>query len=129
MAQNLINQSKPTEWIRAVIGASLSAFIVGIMLLLFTFNQTLSSAPTFYLYVALDLPGIFLHTWLLGDPFAKLLSPADALAGSWRIIYLTLVYWFFAGFGITYFIKDTKKAIQAWLSMMAILAVLSIFLS
>lgn len=129
MAQNLINQSKPTEWIRPVIGAFLSAFIVGITLLLFIFNQSLSSGPIFYLHVAVDLPGIFLHTWLLGDPFAKLLPPADALAMSWRIIYLTLVYWFVAGFGITYFIKDTRKAIQAWLIMMAILAVLSIFLS
>lgn len=129
MVQNRICQSKLTEWIRALIGASLSAFIVGITLLLFLFNHSLSSGPAFYLNVALDLPGIFLHTWLLGDPFAKLLSPADALAGSWRIIYLTLVCWFAAGFGITYFIKDIKRAIQVWLIMMAILVILSIFLA
>jgi hypothetical protein len=129
MAPNLINQSKSMEWIRAVIGASLSAFIVGIILFLSLFNQSLSSGPAFYLNLALDLPGIFLHTWLLGDPFAKLLSPAEASAVSGRIICLTLVCWFAAGYGITYFIKDTKQAIQVWLIMVAILLILSIFLS
>ena len=127
MAQTLINRSKSTEWIRALIGGSLSVFMVGIALLLLTFNPSLSSGPILYLHVVLDLPGIFLHTWLFGDPFAKLLSPADAWAGSWRIIYLTLVYWFVAGFGITYFIKDNKQAMNAWLIMMAILAILLIF--
>ena len=128
MAQALINRSKSTEWIRALIGGTLSAFLVGIVLLLLTFNQSLSSGPIFYLHLVLDLPGIFLHTWLFGDPFAKLVSPADAWAASWRIIYLALAYWFVAGFGITHFIQDNKKAIKAWLIMIAILSILLIFL-
>lgn len=114
----VLNQSKSTEWIRALIGGSLSAFVVGIALLLFTF-LTIKETPLpgllFLLYIAFDLPGIFLHTWLLGDPFAKLLPPAEALAISWRIVWLALVYWFFSGFALTYFIKNNRKAVMVWL--------------
>jgi ABC-type spermidine/putrescine transport system permease subunit I len=128
MAQTLINQRKSTEWTRALIGGGLSALIIAIALFLLSFTTPSSSVIKLYLNLTIGLPGIFLHTWLLGDPFAQLLSPADALAGTWRIVYLTLVYWFVAGFGITYFIKDNRKAIQTWLIMLAILAVLVIFL-
>ena len=128
MAQTLINQSKPTEWIRALIGGVLSAFVIGIALFLLSFTETSSSVIKLYLNLMIGLPGIFLHTWLLGDPFAKLLPPADALAVSWRIIYLTLAYWFFSGFGLTYFIKNNRKAVRAWLIMMAIFAVLLLIL-
>jgi hypothetical protein len=125
----VLNRSKPTEWIRALIGGSLSAFIVGVTLLLLTVNQSLSSGIIFLLHVALDLPGILLHTWLFGDPFAKLLPPAEALAISWRIILLALVYWFFSGFALTYFIKNDRKAIMVWLLTILILAVLVILLN
>jgi len=128
MAQTLINQSKSTERTRALIGGVVSAIVIAIALFLFSFTTPSSSVIKLYLNLTIGLPGIFLHTWLFGDPFAKLLSPADALAVSWHIIYLTLAYWFVAGFGITYFIKDNMKAIHAWLIMMAILAVLVMFL-
>jgi|RhiMetdeSRZDD1v2_1073273.scaffolds.fasta_scaffold1481014_2 hypothetical protein len=128
MAQTLIHQSKSTEWIRALIGGVLSALVIGIALFLLSFTKPSSSVIKLYLNLIVGLPGIFLHTWLFGDPFAKLLSPANALAVSWRIIYLTLAYWFFCGFGLTYFIKNNKKAIGAWLIMMVILAVLLIIL-
>jgi len=128
MAQTLISQRKSAEWTRALTGGVLSALVIGITLFLLPFTQTSSSVIKLYLNLMVALPGIYLHTWLIGDPFAKLLSPADALTVSWHIIYLTLVYWFVAGFGITYFIKNNKTAIKAWLIMMAILAVLLIFL-
>ena len=127
----VLDRSKTTEWIRALIGGSLSAFVVGIALFLLTTNPSLSqsSGIIFLLNVALELPGIFLHTWLLGDPFAKLLPPAEALALTWRIAWLALVYWFFSGFVLTYFIKDDKKAVMVWLLTIVILAVLVILLN
>ena len=128
MAQTLINQSKSMEWIRALIGGVLSALVIGIALFLFSFTEPSSSVIKLNLNLMIGLPGIFLHTWLFGDPFAKLLPPADALAVSWRIIYLTLAYWFFSGFGLTYFIKNSQKAVRAWLIMMAIFAVLLMIL-
>ena len=127
-----LNRRKITEWIRALIGGLLSAFVVGIALLLLTFltfKETLSDGIIFLLYVALDLPGIVLHTWLFGDPFARLLPPAEALAGTWRIVLLALVYWFFSGFALTYFIKNNRKAIMVWLLTIVILAVLVILLN
>ena len=126
----VVNRSKSTEWIRALIGGSLSAFVVGIALFLLTTNPSLSqsSGIIFLLNVALELPGIFLHTWLLGDPFAKLLPPAEALALTWRVIWLALVYWFFSGFALTYFIKNDRKAVMVWLLTIVILAVLVILL-
>jgi uncharacterized membrane protein YwzB len=111
----VLNQSKSTEWIRALIGGSLSAFVVGIVLFLLTTNPSLSAGLIFLLHAALDLPGIFLHTWLFGDPLAKLLPPAEALAISWRIVWLALVYWFLSGFALTYFIKNNRKAVIVWL--------------
>ena len=127
----VVNRSKSTEWIRALIGGSLSAFVVGIALFLLTTNPSLSqsSGIIFLLNVALELPGIFLHTWLLGDPFAKLLPPAEALALTWRIAWLALVYWFFSGFALTYFIKNDRKAVMVWLLTIVILAVLVILLN
>jgi len=127
----VVNRSKSTEWIRALIGGSLSAFVVGIALFLLTTNPSLSqsSGIIFLLNVALELPGIFLHTWLLGDPFAKLLPPAEALALTWRVIWLALVYWFFSGFALTYFIKNDRKAVMVWLLTIVILAVLVILLN
>ena len=124
-----LNRSNSLAWVRALVGGSLSAFIVGVALLLLTVNQSLSSGIIFLLHLALDLPGILLHTWLFGDPFARLLPPAEALAMSWRIVLLALVYWFFSGFALTYFIKNNRKALMAWLLMVAILAVLAILLS
>jgi len=124
----VLNRSKSTEWIRALIGGLLSALVVGIVLLLLTFNQSLSSGITFLL-VVLDLPGILLHTWLFGDPFAKFLPPAEADVISWRIIWLTLVCWFFSGFALIYFIKNNRKAIMVWLLTIVILAVLVILLN
>ena len=123
-----LKRSKITEWIRALVGGLLSALVVGIVLLLLTFNQSLSSGITFLL-VVLDLPGILLHTWRFGDPFAKFLPPAEADVISWRIIWLTLVYWFFSGFALTYFIKNNRKAIMVWLLTIVILAVLVILLN
>ena len=123
-----LKRSKITEWIRALVGGLLSALVVGIVLLLLTFNQSLSSGITFLL-VVLDLPGILLHTWLFGDPFAKFLPPSEADVISWRIIWLTLVYWFFSGFALTYFIKNNRKAFAGWFLMIMTLAVLVIFLN
>jgi hypothetical protein len=128
MAETPINQNGSTKWIRALSGGVLSALVIGIALSLLSFTKTSSSVIQLYLNLMFGLPGIFLHTWIFGDPFAKLLPPADALAVTWRIIYLTLAYWFFSGFGLAYFIKNNKKAIGAWLSMMTILAVLLIIL-
>jgi hypothetical protein len=128
MAQAFISQSKSTEWIRALIGGVLSALLIGLALFLLSFTQPSPSVIKLYLNLMIGLPGIFLHTWLFGDPFAKLLPPADALAVSWRILYLTLAYWFFSGFGLTYFIGNNQKAISAWLIMMAIFAVLLMIL-
>jgi hypothetical protein len=125
----VVNRSKSTEWIRALIGGSLSAFVVGIVLFLLTANPPLSAGILFLLEVALDLPGIFLQTWLLGDPFAKLLPPAEALVLTWRIIWLALVYWFFSGFALTYFIKNNGKAVMVWLLTIVIFAVLVILLN
>lgn len=125
----VLSRSKSIEWIRALIGGSLSALIVGGTLLLLTVSPSLSSGIIFLLHVALALPGILLHTWLLGDPFARLLPPAEALALSWRIVWLALVYWFFCGFALTYFIKNDKKAVMVWLLTMVILAVPVILLS
>jgi hypothetical protein len=128
----ILYRSKSTEWIRALFGGSLSALVIGIALLLFTFltiNETLFPSLIFLLYVALDLPGILLHTWLLGDPFAKLLTPAEALAIGWRIVLLAVGYWFSSGFALTYFIKNNRKAVIVWLLTIAILAVLAFFLN
>ena len=128
----VLNRSKTTEWIRAFFGGSLSALVVGIALFLLTFitnKETLLLDLIFLLYVALDLPGILLHTWLLGDPFAKLLPPAEAMAIGWRVVLLAVVYWFFSGFALTYFIKNNRKAVMAWLLTIVILAVLAFFLS
>ncbi len=124
-----LNRRKITEWIRALIGGLLSALVVGVVLLLLTSNPSLSSGIIFLLHVALDLPGILLHTWLFGDPFAKLLPPAEALVIGWRIVLLALVYWFFSGFALTYFIKNNRKAIAGWFLMIMTLAVLVIFLN
>lgn len=127
----ILYRSKSTEWIRALFGGSLSALVVGIALLLFTLltvNETLLPGLIFLLYVALDLPGILLHTWLLGDPLAKLLQPAEALAIGWRIVLLAVVYWFFSGFALTYFIKNNRKAVIVWLLTIVILAVRAILL-
>ena len=125
----VLNRSKSTEWIRALIGGLLSALVVGVLALLLTFKQPPSSGLAFLLHVALDLPSIFLHTWLFGDPFARLLPPAEADVISWRIIWLTLVCWFFFGFVFTYFIKNNRKAIMVWLLTIVILAVLVILLN
>ena len=128
----VLNRSKSTEWFRALIGGSLSALVVGIALLLFTFltlKEILLSGLILLLYIALDLPGILLHTWLFGDPFAKLLPPAEALAIGWRIILLAWVYWFFSGFALSYFIRNNRKAIMVWLLTIVILAVLVILLN
>jgi hypothetical protein len=124
-----LNRSKSTEWFRALIGGSLSALVVGIALLLLTSNPSLSSGIISLLHIALDLPAILLHTWLFGDPFARLLPPAEALAITWRIVLLALVYWFFSGFALTYFIKNNRKAIMVWLLTIVILAVLVILLN
>jgi hypothetical protein len=123
-----LNRRKITEWIRALVGGLLSALVVGILLRLLTFAQSISSGITFLL-VVLDLPGILLHTWLFGDPFAKFLPPAEADIISWRIIWLTLVCWFFFGFVLTYFSKNNRKAIMVWLLTIMILAVLVILLN
>ena len=125
----VLNRSNSLAWVRALVGGSLSAFIVGVALLLLTVNQSLSTGIIFLLHLALDLPGIFLHTWLFGDPFARLLPPAEALAITWRIVLLALVYWFFSGFALTYFIKNNRKAVMVWLLTIAILAVLAILLT
>jgi len=114
------------EWIRALIGGLLSALVVGVVVLLLTFIPSLSSGIIFLLHLALDLPGIYLHTWLFGDPLAKLLSPAEADVISWRIIWLTLVCWFFSGFALTYFIKNNRKAFAGWLLTIMVLTVLAI---
>ncbi|HXQ34070.1 MAG TPA: hypothetical protein VN843_08665 [Anaerolineales bacterium] len=125
----VLNRSKSTEWFRALIGGSLSALVVGIALLLLTSTPSLSSGIIFLLHIALDLPGILLHTWLFGDPFARLLPPAEALAITWRIVLLAWVYWFFTGFALTYFIKNNRKAIMVWLLTIVILAVPVILLN
>ena len=125
----VLKRSNSLAWVRALVGGSLSAFIVGVALLLLTINQSLSTGIIFFLHLALDLPGIFLHTWLFGDPFARLLPPAEALVITWRIVLLALVYWFFSGFALTYFIKNNRKAGMAWLLMIVILTVLAILLS
>lgn len=125
----VLNRSNSLAWVRALVGGSLSAFIVGVALLLLTVNQSLSTGIIFLLHLALDLPGIFLHTWLFGDPFARLLPPSEALAITWRIVLLALVYWFFAGFALTYFIKNNRKAMMVWLLTIAILVVLAILLT
>ena len=124
-----LNRRKITEWIRASIGGLLSALVVGVVLLLLNSKQSSPSGLAFLLSVALDLPGILLHTWLFGDPFAKLLPPAEADVITWRIIWLTLVCWFVFGFGLTYLIKGNRKAIAGWFLMIMTLAVLVIFLN
>src|ERR1700752_776077 len=125
----VLNRSKSTEWFRGLIGGSLSAFFVGIAFLFPTSTPSLSSGIIFLLHIALDLPGILLHTWLFGDPFARLLPPAEALAITWRIVLLAWVYWFFTGFALTYFIKNNRKAIMVWLLTIVILAVPVILLN
>ena len=125
----VLNRSKSTEWIRAFFGGSLSALFVGIALLLFTFltlKEMLLPALLFALYVALDLPGILLHTWLFGDPFAKLLPPAEAEALGWRIILLAVMFWFFFGLVLTYFVKNNRRAVIVWLLTIVILVVVAI---
>ena len=117
------------EWIRALIGGLLSALVIGVVVLLLTFKEPPSSGLAFLLHVALARPGIFLHTWLFGDPFAELLPPAEALAGTWRIIWLTLVCWFFFGFALTYFIKNNRNAFVGWLLTIVVLTVLVIIWS
>ena len=124
-----LNRSNSLAWVRALVGGSLSAFIVGVVLSWLTVNQSLSSGIIFFLHLALDLPGILLHTWLIGDPFARLLPPAEAMAMSWYVVLLALVYWFFSGFALTYFIKNNRKAVMVWLLTIAILAVLAILLT
>jgi hypothetical protein len=126
MAQTLIHRSDSTAWIHAVIGGSLSGFTVGIALLLLSFNQLLSSGLTFYLHLALALPGIILYTWLIGDPFARLLPPEEALVISQHMILLTLLAWFLLGFGLTYFIKSNEKTIVAWFSVVILLTILAV---
>ncbi|HET9906492.1 MAG TPA: hypothetical protein VFQ23_07620, partial [Anaerolineales bacterium] len=114
-----------TEWIRAFLGGSLSALVVGIHLLLFTLvtlKEIALPGIIFVLYLALDLPGILLHTWLFSDPFATLLPTAEAEAIGWRIIWLALVFWFFSGFALTYFIKNDRKAVIVWFLTIVILA-------
>lgn len=128
MAQTLIDRSKSVEWTRALIGGVLSAFVIGMALFLLSFTKPSSSVIKLYLNLVVGLPGIFLHTWLFGDPFAKLLPPAEALAISQRIIFLTLLAWFVFGFGSAYFIKNNGKAIVAWFGIMMILAILVIIL-
>ena len=125
----VFNRSKSADWIQALIGGLLSAFVVGVVVLLLTFKEPPALGLSFLLHVALDLPGIFLHTWLFGDPFAKLLPPAEALAGTWRIIWLTLVCWFFFGFALTYFIKNNRNAFVGWLLTIVVLTVLVIIWS
>ena len=124
-----LSPSKTPKWIRAVIGGGLSLFVVGIVLFLLSLSRSPSSGIILYLNVLLALPGIFLHTWLFGDPFARLLPPAEASTISQRIILLTLLVWFLLGFGSTYFIRNNGKAIVAWLSVVMILAILVIILS
>jgi len=118
----VLNRNEFKEWIRALIGGLLFALVVGVVVLLLTFKEPPSSGLAFLLHVALDLPGIYLHTWLFGDPFAELLPPAEALAGTWRIIWLTLVCWFYFGFVLTYFIKDNKKVIAGLFLMIMVFA-------
>lgn len=125
----VLNRSNSLAWVRALVGGSLSAFIVGVALLLLIVNQSLSSGIIFFLHLALELPGILLHTWLFGDPFARLLPPAEAMAITWRIVLLALVYWFFSGFALAYFIKNHRKAVMVWLLTIAILIVLAILLT
>jgi hypothetical protein len=128
----ILYRNKSTEWVRALFGGSLSALAVGIALLLFTFltiKEALLPGLIFLLYVSLDLPGILLHTWLFGDPFAKLLPPAEALAMGWRIVLLAVVYWFLSGFALTYFIKNNRKAVMVWLLTIVISALLTVLLN
>jgi hypothetical protein len=126
MAQALMNRSKFAAGTQAVIGGSLSAFTVGMALLLLTSNESLSSGPIFYLHLALDLPGIVLHTWLFGDPFARLLPPEEAAVISQRIILLTLPVWFLLGFGLTYFTRSKEKTILALFSVVILLTTIGI---
>ena len=113
---------KSAKWIRALAGGVLSGLVVGIALFLLSFEGSGYSGLRLFLNLILALPGIFLHTWLFGDPFARLLSPAEAEPISWRIRWLTLGYWTLFGFGLTYLVKNNRMALGGWFLMLLILA-------
>src|SRR5574339_583190 len=115
---------KASNWMRAMIGGGLSIFIVGIALFLVSLRTT--SGITLFVAILLYLPGIFLHTWLLGDPYARLLPPEEAAAISQRLTLFALLAWFLLGFGLTCFIKSNKKAFGAWLMVIIMLVILVI---
>jgi hypothetical protein len=112
MSKN-ISQSVSVKWLRAIIAATVSIIAIGIAL--FLLSRADSSSPwIFFPSLILELPGIYLHTWLLGDPFAKLLPPADAAVITKQVIWFSLLFWFVFSFATTYFLKDRKYRIGAW---------------
>ena len=113
-----ISQSKPVKWIQAIMAATLTVVVIGIALLLLSHVDS-SSILIIFPSLILELPGIYLHTWLLGDPFAKLLSPTDAAVISRQVLGLSLLFWFVFSFASAYFSKDKRHLIGAWFIALA----------
>ena len=117
MSKNM-SQGESVKWIRAITAAIVSVIAIGIAL--FLLSRADSSSPWIFLpSLILELPGIYLHTWLLGDPFAKLLSPTQAAIISRQILWLSLLFWFIFSFASAYFLKDKKYRIGAWFIALA----------
>lgn len=109
-----ISQSRSAKWFRAITAATAPVVVIGILLSLLS-QIEFSSFLIFLPSLILELPGIYLHTWLLGDPFARLLSPVEAAIISRQVIWLSLLFWFIFGFISTYFLEDKKYKLGAWL--------------
>ncbi len=109
--------NKSVKWtrtlIRALIGGLLSAFVAGIALFLVNFVN-----PESFMYLRiLELPGSLLYT-LSG--YSQVRYSLDDKTYLLPTLLLALVYWFFFGFGLTYFIKNNKMAIGCWLVLVII---------
>ena len=112
-----ISQSRFLNWLQAFTVATVSTVVIGIAFFLLSYG-TSSSALIFLPGLALALPGIYLYTWLLGDPF-RFVPEAEA-AIIWRqVIWLSLLFWFVFGFVSKYVLKHQKYVVGAWCIMVA----------
>ena len=101
------------QWKRALIGGSLSALVTGIPMFISYFFELQSTNTLLSIFLkSFTLPGL-----IISLPLQYLYRPADMPL---FFILLSLLYWFFFGFGLSLFIKDNVRAIGWWFLLVLI---------
>ena len=96
---------------RAEIGGVLSALATGIPMFIGHYSELQSTD-----YLSIFLKSFALPGAIISYPFYDPYRPPDILA----YILLSLLYWFFFGFGLSLFIEDNSRATSWWLLLVLI---------